>query len=282
MNHESDTAAAPGGEQAADHGEQAALGSPSGPAASILKKRSARVAAAAAAAAAVALIVVLVRGCGGAEDPAASLSSAADKIASTLNAGDSGLVDEADEVAGAARRLAGAAEPDYGDLEDLDATIAAVEDVDGAIREYMSWAAGISESAASEGRAEAALGALRRAATFVTNSSWHAEWTNLERIRWTLDLERNARRYDEKDLDRYVGAREALEAAWAAHSKAWAEMLVAKAQLRVASYGSGAERQRARDALEDAEQILDDAADEHERAYDDAEFFRGLITWRDG
>lgn len=287
MNHESETTADPGGEQAADDGEQSALGSPLEGAASILKRRNAQIVAAAVVVALAALVVVLVRGCGGGDDPAASLSNAASGIASRLNdaaddVGDSGLDDAADEATDAARRLARVAEPDYGDLDDVDATNLAIGDVDSAIWLYGERAAQIAESAVSEGRAEAALDAARIAASFVANSSWHEEWNNLYRIWWSLDLERNARRYDEKDVDRYVEAQEALNAAWTEQSKASAEFSVARAEMAVASFRSDTARSRARDALKDAEEDLDDADSELERAYDDVDYFRGLITWRDG
>ena len=54
-----------------------------------------------------------------------------------------------------------------------------------------------------------------------------------------------------------------------------------RAELAVASFGSEAARKRARAALEDAKDNLDDAEHELERASDDWDYFYDLITWRD-
>ena len=289
MNHESETTADPGGEPAADNGERSPLDSPPERSASILRTRSGQVAIAAAVVALVVLVVVLVRSCGGGGNPAAGLSNAASGIASRLDdaaadVGDWTLDDMAGNVADEAEHLAAVAEPDYGDLEDVEAALSAVWYVDGAIGSYMARAAQIAQSTGSggEGRARAASDAARAAASFVAGSSWREEWGNLGRVWWTLDLERNALRYDDEDVDRYIEAQEALQAAEAAQSKAWAELYVASAELGVAKYGSDTDRSRARDALEDAEQDLDDAESGLERAYDDLDHFSGLITWRDG
>lgn len=234
----------------------------------------------------IALIVGLVRACGGSDDPARSLSEAADKIAEELNdaavdVGDGHLDDLADEVTDAARRLARLAEPDYSDLEDLDATSGPVWDVNDAVERYMERAATVAEGASSEDRADAALQATRRAALLATGSSWHADWTALALAWWNLDFDQNARRYDEKDAERYFEAARAFADADAAMFRADAAYQVAKAELAVATFESDSARNRARDSLEDAADALDDAEREWERASDDLNYFHDLITWRD-
>ena len=252
-----------------------------------LNTRNGRIVAAVVAVALVALIVGLVRACGGGDDdPVLSLANAASEIADDLNdaavdVGDASLDAIADDLTGAARRLARVAEPDYGDLEDWEEPLAAVWDVYEAAESYMEWAADIAEGAISEERADAALNAAQSAASFVTSSSRHSDWTRFVQIWWNLDFDENARNYDQKDADRYFEASETFAEADTAKFKANAEYQVARAELAVASFGSEAARKRARDALEDAKDDLDDAERELERAWDDFNYFHDLITWRD-
>lgn len=251
-----------------------------------LKTRNGRIIGAVVAVALVVLIIGLVRACGGSGDPATSLSDAATEIAIDLNdaavdVGDSSLDDIADDLTDAARRLARVVPSDHGDLEDLEESLDAVQDAGNAVERYVERAATIAEGSISEERADAALGATQRAASFVTGSSWNSDWTNLARIWWNLDFEENARSYDEKDADRYFEATETFAETDTARSKANAEYQVARAELAVASFGSEAARKRARDALEDAKDDLDDAERELERASDDFDYFYDLITWRE-
>ncbi|MXZ66089.1 MAG: hypothetical protein F4Z00_11170 [Acidimicrobiaceae bacterium] len=131
---------------------------------------------------ALAALLSLLSACGGdngGDDPAKSLSSAATEIADDLNeaavdVGDPTLDDLADEVIDNARQLARVAEPDYDDLGDLDETTDAVWSVNAAIERYMDRAATVAEGAASEARAEAALGAVERAASWSgANAAYH-------------------------------------------------------------------------------------------------------------
>ena len=251
-----------------------------------LKTRNGRIVGAVVAVALVVLIIGLVRACGGDDDPVMSLSDAASEIADDLNdaaidVGDASLDDIADDVTDGARQLARVSESDYEDLEDLEEPFAAIWDVNDAVERYMERSVAVAEGALSEERAEAALGATRRAASFVTGSSWHSDWTDLGRVFQHLDFEENARRYDDKDADRYFEAFEPYADADTAKAKANAEYQVARAELAAASFGSDGARTRARDDLEDAQANLDDAERELERASDDWDYFYDLITWRD-
>ena len=254
-----------------------------------------------------ALLLGLLSACGGDggdDESATSLSSAATELTTDLNdstpslpsaaaeladdltdaavdIGDPSLTDLADEVADAARRLASVTQPDYGDLDDVNAASIPLLDIDLAIGRYMDRAATIAEEAPSQERAETALSVTRRAASFVTDSSLHTELRNLARIWVELDFEKYALRYDETAADRYFEANETSDEAFDALVKAVARYQVARAELAVAFYDSDAVRSRAQDALDEARSNLDDAERESERAQQDFGHFYDLITWRD-
>ena len=233
------------------------------------------------------LIIGLVRACGGSNDnPARSLSEAADKIAEELNdaaddVGDSRLDDLADEVTDAARRLARVSEPDYDDLEDLDETSDAIWDVNDAIERYMEGAVTVGEGAVSEKRAEAALNAVESAASFVADSSWNPDWADLAR-RWdVLNVEERAIDYEERHRERYLEAGDEYSEVYAVWVRANARYHVARAVAAVASFGDGAARRDARDALSEASDNRDDAQADLDRAGEDWNYFYDLIVWRD-
>ena len=224
-------------------------------------------------------------GDGGDADPVKGLSEAASEIADDLNeaaidVGDSSLDDIADELTAAARRLARVDEQDYEDLDDLDEVTEPSWDVYDAVSRYMERAASVAEAASSEDRAGAALKATRRAASFVTDSSWHSDWNAFAVIWWDLDFEENARSYDDNDAERYFEATRAFLDAETAVYTAYAAYQVARAELAVATFGSDSALSRARDSLEDAEDALDDAEREWERASDDLDYFSDKIDWR--
>ena len=256
-----------------------------------LKTRNGRIIGAVVAVALVVLIVGLVRACGGdggdvAADPVKSLSEAASEIADNLNeaavdVGDSSLDDIADDVIDSARQLARVAEPDYDDLDDLNEAGDVVWTVNEAIQRYMERAASVPEDAGSEKRADAALKATRRAASFVTDSSWHSDWTAFAVVWWDLNFEENARSYDDKDAERYFEALRTFVDADTAKFRADAAYQVARAEFAVALFDSDSARSRARDSREDAKDALDDAEREWERASDDTNYFHEKIDWRD-
>ena len=240
--------------------------------------------AAVAVAAMVALIVGVVRACGGGDDPVASISSAANEAAADLNdaavdVDDAGLDDLSDFVTDAARRLSRVAAPDYGDLEDLAEASTATAAVQFVVSGYLERAVTVAERASSEERAEAALRAARRAASFLTDSFAH--FADLNRMALNLEFEEDARRYDDDDADGYFKAIEAFLEAGRKGANANAEYHIARAELAVASFRGDSARSRARDALEDAQDDLDDAERELERTSDDVDYFHGLINWRD-
>ena len=236
-----------------------------------------------------ALPIGLLSACGGDngdDDPATSLSSAATEIADDLNeaaadVGDSDLDNLADNVIDNARQLARVAEPDYDDLGDLDETTDAVWSVNAAIERYMDRAATVAEGAASEARAEAALGAVERAASFISDSSWHPGWADLVR-RWdVLNFEEKAIDYEERHRERYLEAGDKSSEVYAAWTNANAAYHVARAEAAVASFGDADARRDASDALTEASNNRDDAQADLDRAGEDWNYFYDLIVWRD-
>ena len=156
-----------------------------------------------------------------------------------------------------------------------------VWDANDAVERYMERAASVAEAAFSEDRADAAVKATRRAASFVTDSSWHSDWTALSVVWLDLNFEENARSYDDKDAERYFEATRTFVDADTAKFRADAAYQLARAELAVATFDSDSARSRARDSREDAKDALDDAEREWERASDDENYFYEKIDWRD-
>ena len=276
----------PNEDQTPDEDEQSSLDQALERLKSHLGNTAGRVVLAVVGVALIALIIGLVRACGDADDPARSLSEAADKIADNLNeaavdVGDPSLDDIADDLTDAARQLARIAEPDYGDLDDLDEATDALWNVNEAIERYMERAATVGEGARAQKRAEAALNAVESAASFIADSSWNPDWAALA-TRWdVLNFEERAIDYEERHRERYLEAGDEHSEVYTAWANANARYHVARAEAAVASFGDDAARRSARDALSNASDNRDDAQADLDRAGEDWNYFYDLIVWRD-
>ena len=145
----------------------------------------------------------------------------------------------------------------------------------------MERAATKAESTVSEKQAEAALSAVERAASFIADSSWNPDWTDLA-LRWdVLNFEENAIDYEERHRERYLEAAEEYSEVYTAWANANARYHLARAEAAVASFGDDAARSNARDALADASDNRDDAQADLDRAGEDFDYFYDLIDWRD-
>ena len=252
----------------------------------MLQETSGKVILAIAGVAIILLFIGVARACGGAGDSAASISEAASELADdlddiSLNTNVGNLDDEADNVHDAARRLARNATPEFDNLDDLESTFEDVRSVRQAILSYIDRAADLAEISSNEEDAEEASKALERAAEFIESDSVSAAVVDLTRTSIDVYFEENARRYDDRDAERYLEAVETTTQLQIDEDIATVEYNKARAAIAVANYGSNSDQDKAYDRLEQARDARNEADEELERAWDDRVYFSDLIEWRE-
>ena len=237
------------------------------------------------------IVVSLVGSCGGGggDEPAESISEAATELADDLSdlnpdTEQGNLDSPTDSVRNAAQRLARYANPEYDDVHDLRDAVEAVRDLRQEVMTYIEEASMLNRRASldSEDDARASLEALERAREFISSDSIRAASAELMSTYIDVDFERNARRYEERDGERYLEAVRARTEAQLELDSADATTWAIQADAVVVYFdGSEADKEKVNKEFEEALDIRNEAHGELQRHLDDVRFYEDLIEWRD-